>query len=72
MNREQLYIFIFYIYAHWSIIKRFAINLICIFLIKYITVHYYFEILKKIININILLSVPIIDSSLNQERWQIH
>ena len=28
---------------HWSIIKRFAIILICIF--NYITVHYYFEIL---------------------------
>ena len=50
-------------------------NLICIFLIKYnstllnITIPYYFEILKKIININILLSLPIINSSLNQERW---
>ena len=56
---------IFYLFiAHWCIIKRFAINLICIYSIKY-NIHYYFKIFKKIININILLSVPIMDSSLN-------
>ena len=49
---------------------------VCVILTTYIgaryAVYYYFEIFKNIININILLSVPIIDSSLNQERWQNH
>ena len=43
--RRNYYIFFLFI-AHWSIIKRFAITLICIFLIKYNSTPSFCDLLK--------------------------